>query len=74
MSILTDQQKSYFRPAINLFGYVLAVCFVIAVGCKYILSGYPPVIAWMEPWNELIIILGLAALGIVFYSNNKLVK
>jgi hypothetical protein len=53
---------------------VLAVCVMIALASKFVLSGYPPVIAWMEPFNEMIIVLGSAALGIVVYSNNRLVK
>jgi hypothetical protein len=73
-SILTEQQKSYFKPAINFFGYLLAICVMIALVCKFILSGYPPVVAWLEPFNELVIVLGAVALGIVVYSNNKLVK
>ena len=74
MAFLTDEQKTTFGGAINFFGYVLAVCVMIALASKFVLSGYPPVIAWMEPFNEMIIVLGSAALGIVVYSNNKLVK
>ena len=74
MAFLTEQQKNTFGPVINVFGYVLAVCVMTALASKFILSGYPPMIAFMEPFNELIIVLGAAALGIVFYSNNKLVK
>ena len=74
MSFLTPEQKNSFGGAINLFGYVLAVCVMIALASKFVLSGYPPVIAWLEPFNELIIVLGAAATGVVVYANNKLVK
>ena len=74
MSFLTPEQKNSFGGAINFFGYVLAVCVMIALASKFVMSGYPPVIAWMEPFNELIIVLGAAATGLVVYSNNRLVK
>lgn len=74
MSFLTPEQKNSFGGAINFFGYVLAVCVMIALASKFVMSGYPPVIAWMEPFNELIIVLGAAATGVVVYANNKLVK
>lgn len=74
MAFLTSEQKKSFGGVINAFGYILAVCVMIALACKFILSGYPPVIAWMEPWNELFIILGAGATGVVVYANNKLVK
>jgi amino acid transporter len=74
MAFLTPEQKSSFGGAINFFGYVLAICVMIALASKFILSGYPPVIAFLEPFNELIIVIGAAALGVVVYSNNKLVK
>lgn len=74
MSFLTPEQKTSFGGAINFFGYVLAVCVMIALASKFVMSGYPPVIAWLEPFNELIIVLGAAATGVVVYSNNRLVK
>lgn len=74
MSILTDKQKSDLKGPINLFGYVLTVFVVLALTCKYVLSGYPPAIEWMEPFAELIIMAGAVVLGIVIYSNNKLIK
>lgn len=72
--MLTAEQKKQLGPAINGFGFLLAICLCIALACKFVLSGYPPVIEWMEPFNELIIILGAALIGAVVYANNKLVK
>ena len=46
----------------------------IVVLPELVLSGYPPLFAWLEPLNELIIIAGAIATGIVVYSNNRLVK
>lgn len=74
MAFLTKEQKDTFGGAINAFGYVLAAAVMIALACKFILSGYPPAFAWLEPLNELIIIAGAIATGIVVYSNNKLIK
>lgn len=74
MAFLTKEQKDTFGGVINAFGYVLAACVVIALACKYVLSGYPPFIAWLEPFNELIIVTGAVATGIVVYANNKLIK
>lgn len=74
MAFLTPEQKTSFGGAINLAGYVLTVFVMIALASKFLLSGYPPVVAWLEPFAELVIILGSIALGIVVYSNNKLIK
>lgn len=74
MAFLTPEQKKSFGGAINFFGYLLAAAVMVALACKFILSGYPPAIAWLEPFNELIIVAGAIALGVVVYSNNKLVK
>ena len=74
MAFLTDDQKKSFGGAINFFGYLLAAAVMVALACKFILSGYPPLFAWLEPLNELVIIAGAIATGIVVYSNNKLVK
>lgn len=74
MAFLTPEQKTTFGGAINFFGAVLAAAVMVALACKFILSGYPPVIAWMEPLNELVIIIGAILTGLVVYSNNKLVK
>lgn len=74
MAFLTKEQKDSFGPVINVFGYILTCAVMVALACKFILSGYPPAFAWMEPWAELIIIAGAITLGLVVYSNNKLVK
>jgi ABC-type branched-subunit amino acid transport system permease subunit len=74
MSFLTPEQKNTFGGAINVFGSVLAAAVMVALACKFILSGYPPIIAWMEPLNELVIIIGAVFLGLVIANNNKLVK
>ena len=74
MAFLTAEQKKTFSPVINVFGYALAAAVMVALACKFILSGYPPIIAWMEPLNELVIIIGAVFLGLVIANNNKLVK
>ena len=74
MAFLTAEQKNMFVPVINVFGYIFAAAFCIALACKFILSGYPPAFAWLEPWNELVIVIGAIMIGIVAYGNNKLVK
>lgn len=47
---------------------------LIALGSKYILSGYPPALAWLEPFNELIISLGLIGGGVMVADRNPLIK
>lgn len=74
MAFLTQDQKESFGSLINVFGYVLSVAVCIALACKFVLSGYPPAVAFLEPFAELIIIIGAAAVGITIYGNNKLVK
>lgn len=74
MAFLTPEQKSSFGGLINVFGYILTCAVMVALACKFILSGYPPAFAWLEPWAELIIITGAVVAGIVIYSNNKLIK
>ena len=74
MSFLTNEQKQSFGGLINAAGYVLSVCVVLALAAKYVMSGYPPALAWLEPFNEIILSLGAIAVGIVIYSNNKLIK
>lgn len=74
MAFLTAEQKKTFSPVINVFGYALAAAVMVALACKFILSGYPPAIAWMEPLNELVIVVGAVFTGFAIYGNNKLVK
>lgn len=74
MSFLTSEQKQSFGGLINAAGYVLSVCVMIALAAKYIMSGYPPALSFLEPLNEVILTLGAVAVGIVVYSNNKLIK
>lgn len=74
MAFLTDDQKKSFGGVINAAGYVLSVCVMIALASKYIMSGYPPALSFLEPLNEIILTAGAVALGVVVYSNNKLIK
>lgn len=74
MSFLTNEQKKSFGGLVNAFGYVLTVCVMIALAAKYIMSGYPPLLSFLEPLNEVILTAGAIAAGIVIYSNNKLIK
>lgn len=74
MSFLTPEQKKSFGGLVNIAGYVLTVCVMIALASKYIMSGYPPLLSFLEPLNEIILTLGAIATGIVIYSNNKLIK
>jgi hypothetical protein len=73
MAFLTPEQKKSFGPVINIFGALLAVCFMIALASKYLMSGYPPAISFLEPFNEIVLTLGAALIGLVVYNNNKLV-
>ena len=74
MAFLTNEQKQSFGGLINVFGYMLTVAVMVSLACKYLLSGYPPFVAWLEPLAEIVIILGAGILGLVVYSNNKLIK
>ena len=74
MAFLTPEQRQSFGGVVNIAGYVLTVFVMIALASKFLLSGYPPVVGWREPFAELVIILGAVAAGIVVYSNNKLIK
>ena len=74
MSILTAEQKKNLKGPINFFGYLLTIFVMLALACKYVLSGYPPIIAWLEPFAELVIVLGAIMLGIVIYNKNPLIK
>ena len=74
MSILTAEQKQNLKPAINLFGLLLTCAVMIAFASKYVLSGYPPLVGFLEPFNELIILVGAILAGIVIYSKNKLIR
>lgn len=74
MAFLTNEQKQSFGGLINAAGYVLTVFVMIALASKFLLSGYPPFVSWLEPFAELVIILGAVAAGIVVYSNNRLIK
>ncbi len=72
--MLTPEQKQQAKPVVNTFGYILAAFVMIALACKFILSGYPPAFAWLEPFAELVIIAGAIVTGLVVYDNNKLIK
>ncbi|MEL6758568.1 MAG: hypothetical protein AAFP81_19230 [Pseudomonadota bacterium] len=74
MAFLTDDQKRSFKPAINGIWTVLCVVLVLALAAKYVMSGYPPAFAWLEPFNELILSLGAIGVGVLVASNNPLIK
>jgi len=74
MAFLTNEQKQSFGGLINAAGYVLSVCVMITLANRFLIDETPGYIAWLMPLANLIIILGAAAVGIVAYANNKLIK
>lgn len=74
MAILSPEAKKNAKPFINGLWTALVVMVCIAVACKYILSGYPPLIAFLEPFAELTIVLGVIGVGLIVADRNPLVK
>lgn len=74
MAILTDEQKSYFKPAINLLWTLLIMSILFGLASKFLWSGYPPAISLLEPWFELTGIFGLAGAAILISDKNPLIK
>ncbi|MBB03974.1 MAG: hypothetical protein CML03_00370 [Pseudooceanicola sp.] len=74
MAILSPEAKNNAKPLINALWTALVVMVCIALASKYILSGYPPLIAFLEPFAELTIVLGVIGIGLIVADRNPLVK
>ena len=74
MAFLTNEQKKTFKAPVNALWTLLCVAVVIALAAKYVMSGYPPALAWIEPFNEIILSLGAIGVGILAAANNPLIK
>ena len=74
MAILSPEEKKNAKPFINGLWTALVVMVCIALASKYILSGYPPLIAFLEPFAELTIVLGVIGIGLIVADRNPLVK
>lgn len=74
MAILTDEQKKFFKPAINTLWALLIMSILFGLAAKFLWSGYPPLISWLEPWFELTGILGLGGAALIIADRNPLVK
>lgn len=74
MALLDPKARESVKPFVNGLWTVVVICLMIALGSKYILSGYPPALAWLEPFNELIISLGLIGGGVMIADRNPLIK
>jgi hypothetical protein len=74
MALITPEAKKNAKPTINALWTVLVVMVCIALACKYILSGYPPAIAFLEPFAELTILFGIIGVGLIVADRNPLVK
>ena len=74
MAILDPKAKQQVKPVANVLWTILVICIMIALGAKYVMSGYPPAVAWLEPFNELILLLGLIGGGVLIADRNPLVK
>ena len=74
MPILDSQTRQNVKPFVNAVWTVVMVCLMIALASKYIMSGYPPALAWLEPFNELILTLGVIGGGVLIADRNPLIK
>lgn len=73
MPFLTNEQKQSFGGLINAAGYVLSCAVMVAIVDRFLID-LPGFISWLTPLNDLIIFSGAIAVGVVVYSNNKLIK
>tara|TARA_R100001086_G_scaffold225289_2_gene143580 strand:- start:25695 stop:25931 length:237 start_codon:yes stop_codon:yes gene_type:complete len=72
-SFKADARK-FAKPLINFVWTALIISILFGLAAKFLWSGYPPAIAWLEPWFELSGILGLAGGGILIADRHPLVK
>lgn len=74
MALLDPKARESVKPFVNAAWSVVVVCLMIALASKYIMSGYPPVLDWMEPLNEFILTIGFIGGGILIADRNPLIK
>jgi hypothetical protein len=68
------QSAKKAKPFANFLWAVFMVCFVVSLGCKYVLTGWPWYLSWLEGISTLIVVLGLGAIGYLVARKNPLVK
>ncbi len=66
--------KTAYKPFVNFVWSLVIIAFLFGIAARVLWSGYPPAIAWLEPWFELIGIVGIAGLGLLIADKNPLVK
>jgi CHASE2 domain-containing sensor protein len=74
MPLLTDDARKSAKPALNILWTIFMVCFVVSIGCKFALNGWPGYLSWLEEISTLVIVLGLGAIGYLVARKNPLVK
>lgn len=74
MAILDPKAAQDAKPFINALWTILVVCIMVTLGCVYILKGFPPYIAWLQPVSNFVIVLGLIGVGVIVANRNPLVK
>ncbi len=74
MPLIHEDQKRAVGPIVNVFQLLVTIFVFIALTCRWVLSGYPPAFMWLEPFAELVIILGAIMAAVLVWNKNKLVK
>jgi hypothetical protein len=74
MALLTPEAKQNAKPFINALWTALVVCVMVTLACNYIIKGWPPYVAWLQPIGNLVILLGVIGIGLIVADRNKLVK
>jgi hypothetical protein len=74
MAILHPEASKNAKPIVNVLWTIFMVCFVVSVGCKFALNGWPGYLSWLEDISTLVIVLGLGAIGYLVARKNPLVK
>lgn len=66
--------KANAKGPLNFFWALLIAAIFMGLASKFLWSGYPPIIGWLEPWFELVGIVGLLGAAFVVADKNPLVK
>ena len=74
MAILDPKAAQTAKPFLNALWTILVVCIMVTLGCKYVLGGFPPYIAWLKGLSDFVIVAGLIGVGLIVADRNKLVK
>jgi len=66
--------KKNAKPFVNFVWFLVIAAILMGLAAKFIWSGYPPAIAWLEPWFEMVGIVGVLGVALLVADKNPLIR